>query len=286
MGFGWHIPQLQNTNFQGTIRNFPSSTRAEIAAIATFLTTAPANSTITIRSDSQAAISSINKALNNHPALRTLKNNNLVNTIIHIIKQQKLKIIWEKIKAHNNNPGNDKADQLAKNAIITHSTPEINFKPILSDQTKWIQEFDEQLLNTTITETIKTMIHTKYILNWRMLDRNITTTNNHTKDHIAWEDSINNRHPSKITTGSTDHTDHYTRSFRFKLWNLELPTKDKLHSRSSKIYKDDQCIQCQQTETNTHVMTCDQQKEKISDKLKQIINEEISSRTKKKSATN
>src|SRR5271155_2924276 len=61
MGIGWILSDENSNNhlFKGQTSNFVSSTRAEIMAIATLLSTLPRDSTITIFSDSQAAIHAI-----------------------------------------------------------------------------------------------------------------------------------------------------------------------------------------------------------------------------------
>lgn len=60
MGSGWIItspaPNPESISFKGTSQYFPSSTKAEIIAIFTALITCPSNSSVTINTDSQAAI--------------------------------------------------------------------------------------------------------------------------------------------------------------------------------------------------------------------------------------
>jgi hypothetical protein len=68
-----------------------------------------------------------------------------------------------------------------------------------------------------------------------------------------------------------------------RLWNLELPTKDKLHKRSQNTYKDATCTRCnKEKETNTHVFQCSKNPYTFKTKLSQIINEEVSGKVKNK----
>jgi ribonuclease HI len=73
MGFRWHIIEISKTEFKKRIITLPSSTRAELAAIATAILTAPTNSRVSICSDSQAAIHGIEKARKDPKHLRILK---------------------------------------------------------------------------------------------------------------------------------------------------------------------------------------------------------------------
>lgn len=54
-----------------------------------------------------------------------------------------------------------------------------------------------------------------------------------------------------------------------------MPTKDKLHNRCKKLYKDNKCYKCGQKETNTHPFVCKDQAKQTSKTIKSIIYREI-----------
>jgi ribonuclease HI len=118
MGFGWILQghNDQQYSFQGQTTNFPSSTRAEITAILTLIAVIPNNSTITIFTDSQAALQAINNSFHISPiqGLYKYKNWPLLDKIIEICHNHKIQLILEKVAAHTGIQGNEIADQLAR----------------------------------------------------------------------------------------------------------------------------------------------------------------------------
>ena len=98
---------------------------------------------------------------------------------------------------------------------------------------------------------------------------------------IDWTRTYKNLHPSKITQHVTSESDHNIRSFKLRLWNNELPTKDKLHNRCKTIYQDNICHKCNQIETNIHPFFCGNQALTTENTIKEILNREISARSNK-----
>jgi ribonuclease HI len=118
MGAGW-ILKGSELSFGCGIVNFPSSTRPEILAILTAILAIPHNSKLTVYSDSQAAIDSINSALSqNTRKLHLFKHNNfiLIRTITELIKNKTLDFHLIKVKGHSNETWNDAANLIAKQA--------------------------------------------------------------------------------------------------------------------------------------------------------------------------
>jgi len=94
---------------------WPSSTRAELAAIFIALLTAPSHACITIHTDSLCAIQVLNK--DNHTHTRHwLKTTNVswISKITTVIKEKSLNVSYVKVKGHSDNLYNDLADALAK----------------------------------------------------------------------------------------------------------------------------------------------------------------------------
>ena len=96
--------------------NFPSSTRAKITAILTLIVIISNNSSITIFTDSQAALQAINNSFHISPVqgLRKYKNWPLLDKIVETCHNRKIQLTLEKILAHSGIPGNETADLLAR----------------------------------------------------------------------------------------------------------------------------------------------------------------------------
>ncbi|PKY60125.1 hypothetical protein RhiirA4_517364 [Rhizophagus irregularis] len=120
MGYGWTTSNLFNCNitYNGSLKFFPSSTKAETMAILTALVVCPEFGIITLHTDSQAAIDSFHKSKNLHtmsPRRFNKINNNILWSSIHlIIRTLSLKVKLLKVKAHSGNQFNDIADIQAK----------------------------------------------------------------------------------------------------------------------------------------------------------------------------
>jgi ribonuclease HI len=118
IGAGWILKDLE-LNFECGITNFPSSTRPEILAILTAILAIPYSSKLTIYSDSQAAIDSINSIMShNIKKPHTFRHNNfiLLKAIQELIKDKVLDFQLIKVKNHSNEIWNNAADLIAKYA--------------------------------------------------------------------------------------------------------------------------------------------------------------------------
>jgi ribonuclease HI len=276
MGFGWIIVGTKELSFKGKIENFPSSSRAEIAAILTLLVTIPANKTVNIFCDSQATISAIQSCLQENTPKKKLHNTFLLRHITQIIRQQRINLMLHKVKAHSGNKHNDTADWLAKRATTLeerHTIKPTDNRGNLDHNTKW----NDIQLEVPIQEMAKRICEAKHVLEWRSLNRNMSSINNDTLRSTNWALSVKSLHPSKMTNSNTNEEDHRDRSFRIRLWNNELPTKSKLHDRSFKTYQDNICVRCKkEKETNTHVFNCTENKVNLKRITAQALNEVIS----------
>jgi ribonuclease HI len=116
MGYGWITSNLTNTNisYNGSLKYFPSSTKAETMAILTVLIVCPELGNVIINTDSQAAIDSFHKSKNLHAMsprrFNKINNNILWSTIHHIIDTLSIRVKLIKVKAHSGNKFNDLAD--------------------------------------------------------------------------------------------------------------------------------------------------------------------------------
>ena len=147
MGIGWILRDNRDNEyqFQAQLENFPSSTRAEIMAIATVISTVPRHSKILIHTDSQGAIQAITNFQKTRLKTRSQKfrNGNILAYISEVTKLKDIQISLNKVAAHTGILGNEKADRLANIdehngmkprekllSIITENIDSIQIKPI------------------------------------------------------------------------------------------------------------------------------------------------------------
>src|SRR6266542_3547806 len=118
MGAGWIIKDTE-LSFKCGVEHFPSSTRPELMAILTAVLAVPIQAIVIIYTDSQAAIDGINGILQTNSSRQIFKmaNNSLLGVIKQLISAKGLDFNMEKVKGHSGIEGNDKADQLAKEAV-------------------------------------------------------------------------------------------------------------------------------------------------------------------------
>ena len=114
MGSGW-ISVENNCSFYCSTKTWPSSTRAELLAIYTALLTLPLKQSVSIKTDSQAAIDGIrnSRSYTAHNKWLSVNNRNLLNNIAFITNFKSLQVEYIKVKAHSGIEGNELADSLA-----------------------------------------------------------------------------------------------------------------------------------------------------------------------------
>lgn len=209
----------------GIIRDNPSSSHAETAAIYAALTVSPSDSSITIYTDSQTAINGPHGCssflFSNSCFYYKTTNFELWTVIERTIHSKRLAIFLIKVKAHSSNYLNDFADSLANTAhssssailisgldqasahdfvliydndIVCESNPRHLFK----------QFYQTQLMRDLLTSA------TNYVVNWDF-----------TWFTLKFE-------PSHDAFFTQDHASrHHT--FKFKLFLDDLPTLEKLY---------------------------------------------------------
>ena len=249
-------------------------------AILSLLTIIPKNRNLSIFTDSQTAIQLIQPINNNKITTNTPKHQNyhLTSLIHHIINNHNIHLTLHKITAHSGNIHNELADQLAKAETIQLHTPTLQPNYKFLDTIQTTTHWNNQIIETPIKQILKHLFFAKHTILWRLLNRNKNTINNFHSKTFNWQQSLIHLQPSNLNKPPTNILDHNYRSFQNKLWNLELLTKSKLHNRNPQIYQNNICTKCNKTsETSTHPFTCLQQSKITKNKIRQILNEEISS---------
>jgi ribonuclease HI len=278
MGFGWTLqgPNNQHFNFQGQTTNFSSSTRAEITAILTLITIIPNNSSITIFTDSQAALQAINKSFHISPTqgMRKYKNWPLLDKIIEICHNHKIKLALIKVLAHSGIPGNETADLLAKVDSILGMKPGeklLTLKTTNNHRNRITAKWIDTNIDIPIKNFCQTLFKAKRLAQWRLLNRNREWLTKRTIETTDWKLTFKSLHPSSINHNYTSREDHSLRKFSLNLWNNELPTKTKLHNRSPHIYHNNLCFKCGCIETSIHPFTCQNNLSKLRQQYYNLI---------------
>ncbi|CAB5197258.1 hypothetical protein RhiirA5_433836 [Rhizophagus irregularis] len=269
MGYGWTTSNLINVNimYNGSVRFFPSATKAETMAILTALIVCPEHGKIIINTDSQAAIDFFYKSKNLHSiSLRRFNkiNNNILWSLIHfIIKTLSLQVRFIKIKAHSGNNFNDIANIQAKLGH-TQPTPTTILHNHLPNQTITLNWNDEIPLDKDVCKCIGT------ILNYRRLDNHLNhpslkVIKDSTKSNlIDWALSSKWFHYNgRNDTTSALHTKDLR--WRIKCSTLTLSTLDIMNQNFPLLIKDRmQCLLCDNTiDSNIHLWECPNNYERI-----------------------
>ena len=177
-------------------------------AILTAVSTVNFNTTINIFTDSQNAISIIErkyKAIKSQNIKEIKKTCNKPNaliaeTIIELLTIKNIQWKLTKVKGHSNNEGNDRADKLA--SIHPADPPRDNItiqeKEVLAQ--KITLRWDQTHIDAPIKETIKNLNKIKWASTWRTQQRTNEWLNKIKSEEINWPITLNTLLPSTITS--------------------------------------------------------------------------------------
>ncbi|RHZ85347.1 hypothetical protein Glove_66g61 [Diversispora epigaea] len=216
------VHDFERLTFRDNIKEFPSSTRAELMAILTCLLVMPDGSTVNIYTDSMCALQNINKLKKNYKKIwQKCKNPVILQIISEIIKEKTLKITCYKVKAHSGDKFNEIADELAVipkslckfyNDIFEGTTISLNYKNIKNRN--FIPMWKSSLLEIPIKQAIKEIYKVKTMIDWKFQER-------------------------------------------FKYFTNKLPSITKRHLHRPDLYENAECILCDKAEEdNLHIFTC------------------------------
>src|SRR5438477_10528706 len=146
-----------NTTFQNSYLNWPSSSKAEAIAIFTALLTVPKSRKVEIFTDSQTCIDILHKLQIPHPKftrrkLFKIKNWSIWIKIREVIQSKKLKVKLTKVKAHEGDYFNERADQLAKTAL---NSPALIIKDREASSISVVPLWNDIIIDIPIREFIK-----------------------------------------------------------------------------------------------------------------------------------
>lgn len=263
MGLGWVIPSQEgekHIKFRCNIEYFPSSTRAELAAILTALLVMPKEATIHIYTDSMCAIFSLCKIIKKEKEFiwKDAQNPIILQVIDEIINELNLKINLHKVEAHTGNLFNEIADSLAKIPLTQIKQEIITIKHQNIKSRSYIPTWNSIPIETSVKLIVKKHNLIKKRQKWKSQNRfQEIFVNQEKTQKIDWCTTFKTLHPSKITNNKTNREDQVKRSFAMKLLNEELPVMTRRFQHQPHIYKDPKCVLCgRYEENNLHVFEC------------------------------
>ena len=223
------------------------STRPELVAILGALLTTKSKSKVIIKTDSEAAISSINRALSNRSFKDILKAKNraILDKIVETIDSKDLVISMCKVKAHAGVRWNEFADQLAKEATLLN---DLWLWPI-SRQTHWntVLTWNQIQIETPPRKFIVELKRKFVEGNWLLSKKNPGHDCGNLKNDLIWTFSWAR---FKEMSGQNCTSIRKSTSFttRVKSFANLLPTLQKLHIRRPDLYTSPSCILCKSKE--------------------------------------
>ena len=176
VNMGFSFIQTNNNSpyveFQASIENWPSSSRTELAAIVAALLVSPKFSFINIFTDSDTIINQFNNTKNNilftfsrHIFKET--NNILWALLRSLIDTNNLQVSFHKVRAHSDDPFNNKVDRLAKTAIFD-TVFSLNYTA--TNNIDYFPKWKNLYIETHLRHFLMTISHTRDFENWIQLN--------------------------------------------------------------------------------------------------------------------
>ncbi|CAB4418026.1 unnamed protein product [Rhizophagus irregularis] len=283
MGWGW-VQIVQDSGFlnsiaaykHGVIHDWPSSSRAEAAAIYAALSAAPANSVIKIYTDSQTAIDDLKRCsssiYSNSRLYYKTTNFELWALIQKLINDKNLSVSPFKVKAHSNFYWNDFADSLA-NTAHTADDSVIIARLDLAAVHDFVLSYDNVVCETNPRHLLKQyhqMLYMEELLKlsrFRFLSLLTESSAYEVNWALTWHSLLfQPKHDDSFTQANASL--HYT--MKFQLFLEDLPTLESLKRLRPDLYIDIlTCRSCEdQPEDFMHLFMC--KKRRV--KLQQILN--------------
>ncbi|CAB4430550.1 unnamed protein product [Rhizophagus irregularis] len=283
MGWGW-VQIVQDSGFlnsiaaykHGVIHDWPSSSRAEAAAIYAALSASPANSVIKIYTDSQTAIDDLKRCsssiYSNSRLYYKTTNFELWAIIQKLINDKNLSVSPFKVKAHFNFYWNDFADSLANTAHTADDSVLIS-RLDLAAVHDFVLSYDNVVCEANPRQLFKQYHQMLYMDELLKLSRFcfLSLLSDPSAYVVNWALTWHSllfqpKHDDFFTQANASL--HYT--MKFQLFLEELPTLESLKRLRPDLYIDIlTCRSCEdQLEDFMHLFMC--KKRRV--KLQQILN--------------
>ena len=258
MGYGW-IEEQTGIQMGHRIRDWFSSTRAELFAIWSALLCAPYDSKITIFTDSQSAVDLLKKfGKLEKISVRdffNINNASVIAKIIETIRGKNLHVEYIKIKAHNGIEYNEVADKIAKRAAYEGESWCLTYENTDAANILFTPIWNGYIIDKKLRSFVKDITGISYELEWSLLKYNIVDFHDSYSTHewnVTWTifDSMKGNNCTTMETSKNW-------SWACKLIDYNLPTLDKMHERYPDIYEESECILCgREIENMEHLSTC------------------------------
>jgi ribonuclease HI len=255
-GFTQTDHHSEQRSFFASIENWPSSTRAELAAILSALLVVPMTCQVTIITDCLSVIEHYNEfsSLPNISPRYIFKeaNNILWICLREIISLMNLKVSFHKIKAHSGNYSHDQVDSMVKSAHHDNNllTLSLNFHSF--DTISALPRWQGLPIECHLRHFISNLSRNTGFESWLSLYRNF-------KYHevpIDWEATFFAL-SSDESSAETSFTASSKKKSKLKFLIEEIPTVEHIKKRRPDLYNDWMCPRCSTSkETFDHVWTC------------------------------
>ncbi|GET57865.1 RNA-directed DNA polymerase from mobile element jockey-like [Rhizophagus irregularis DAOM 181602=DAOM 197198] len=272
MGWSWMqivpdagFPNSIATYAHGLIRDNPSSSQAEAAAIYAVLTISSRDSEVTIYTDSQTAIDDLRSCssfvYSNSRLYYKTTNFELWAIIERTILSKNLTVFPVKVKAHSCNYLNDFADSLANTAHTASSSILISGMDLASAHDFVLVYDNDVVCESNPRHLLKLYYQTQLMRDLLNLTRfHFTSLLTSNIDYIIdWELTwfTLNFKPSHDASFTPDHASRHL-TFKFKLFLDDLPTLEKLKRTRPDLYMDElTCRSCiDRMEDLMHLFMC------------------------------
>ncbi|GET51092.1 ribonuclease H-like domain-containing protein [Rhizophagus irregularis DAOM 181602=DAOM 197198] len=272
MGWSWMqivpdagFPNSIATYAHGIIRDNPSSSRAEAAAIYAVLTISPRDSEVTIYTDSQTAIDGLRSCssyvYSNSRLYYKTTNFELWAIIERTILTKNLTVLPVKVKAHSGNYLNDFADSLANTAHTASSSILISGMDLASAHDFVLTYDNDAVCESNPRHLLKQYYQTQLMRDLLNLTRFhfISLLLSNIEYIVDWELTwfTLNFKPSHDASFTLEHASRHL-TFKFKLFLDDLPTLEKLKRTRPDLYMDElTCRSCiDRMEDLMHLFMC------------------------------
>lgn len=275
MGFGGLLTNEEMKDslksFNGSIENWCSSTRPELAAILCAMLATPCNKEVEIYTDSSSAILEVEKLRDIAKARDWAKKNNstLLIAMHKTLITKELIMSLHKVKAHAGIELNEAADDLAKKGV--QSEEKIILRGVVSRDAAYRLSFRGITIECPVRTLFKKVLSAQVEARWAFpSNKNSIAQMEKSRDRdwkVFWELLKTHQKPEIYTT----RTDQAW-MFRIKCINRLLPTLERKKLYTKTGYSKISCRKCEkEAESMEHLTECTQDQGKWRDIEREVI---------------